>query len=87
MINSSLEWQAYRKDVIGEKINQTGGHPDLIKILHRVDHLVAELSKAEVIARQRKISFDRLPELSAVNDAIKSLEHFILEYAMVKLFS
>jgi hypothetical protein len=47
-------------------------------MLENIDTMVLRLSNAEVVARRNKRSFDKLDELRAVNEAIDTLEQWMI---------
>lgn len=83
MIGSSLDWDL-RRQSLKAQIKELPYNPDLKKLLSNIDEMVDDLSRAEVFARRYKKSIEDLPEVKKVNDAIQTLEKWIMLAALIK---
>lgn len=77
MIQVSLDWQE-RRATLGVQIRSLPYNRELLLMLTNIDKLVGKLSRAEVSARRKHRPVSELPELAAVNDAINTLEQWII---------
>jgi len=77
MITNSLDWPA-RKDELIAQMRTLPYSRDFSKMLVNIDTMVLRLSNAEVVARRNKRPFDKLDELRAVNEAIDTLEQWMI---------
>lgn len=83
MITCSLDWSD-RREEIQRKINVVPQNRELKKMLHTIDNLVRDLSRAEVDARRLNKEIEKLPELAKVNNAIETLEQWLIMGALLK---
>lgn len=83
MIASSLDWDLRRQELKAQ-IKELPYNPDLRKLLKNIDEMVDNLSRAEVFARRYKKSIEDLPEVKKVNDAIATLEKWIMLAALIR---
>lgn len=83
MIASSLDWDLRRVE-LKSQIKELPYNPDLRKLLKNIDEMVDNLSRAEVFARRYKKSIEDLPEVKKVNDAIATLEKWIMLAALIR---
>lgn len=77
MIKSSLEWED-RRSVLKQQIQNLPYNRQLRTMLTNIDGMIAKLSNAEVIARRKHSDIQQSSELKAVNDAIDTLEKWIM---------
>lgn len=77
MITNSLEWHQRRSE-LQQQMQSLPYNRELRKMLENIDTMVLRLSNAEVVARRNKRSFDKLDELRAVNEAIDTLEQWMI---------
>lgn len=83
MIKSSLDWEQSRRQELKQKILNLPYNRDLRNMLKNVDTMIVTLSKAEVNARRNHKKIENLTELQAVNDAIITLEKWIVMAALI----
>lgn len=83
MIKSSLDWQLTRKQLVAQ-MQQLPYNSDLHRMLYNIDAMITDLSRAEVEARRQKRSLDKLPELAKANDAIKTIEQWLMMAVFMK---
>jgi hypothetical protein len=77
MITNSLEWHQRRSE-LQQQMQSLPYSRDFSKMLVNIDTMVLRLSNAEVVARRNKRPFDKLDELRAVNEAIDTLEQWMI---------
>jgi hypothetical protein len=66
------------------QLSDIGYNPDLKRMYNNINHMVAELSKLEVVARtKQKYSITR-EKVEAINKAINHLESYLLIAKLMK---
>lgn len=83
MISNSLDWDLCRID-LKEKIQKFPFNPDLKKLLKNIDVMVDELSRLEVEARRTKHMIRCTEQAAKINDAIATLEKWIIMAAFLR---
>jgi hypothetical protein len=77
MITNSLEWHQRRSE-LQQQMQSLPYNRELRKMLENIDTMVLHLSNAEVVARRNKRPFDKLDALRTVNEAIDTLEQWMI---------
>lgn len=77
MIETSLDYTARREKLLAS-IRVLPYNKELRKMLHNIDDMVRDLSRAEVHARRSHKNTAELPELKRVNESINFLEQWIV---------
>jgi hypothetical protein len=77
MITNSLEWHQRRSE-LQQQMQSLPYNRELRKMLENIDTMVLRLSNAEVVARRNKRPFDELDALRTVNEAIDTLEQWMI---------
>jgi hypothetical protein len=83
MIGSSLDWDIHRQQ-LKSQIQTLPYNHDLRRLLKNIDAMVDELSRAEVFARRHRKAIVDLPEVKKVNEAIETLEKWIVMAALIR---
>ena len=83
MIKNSLEWSDNRLELL-RTMHQLPYNRDLRQVLSNIDTMVSKLSMAEVPARRLHQDTSKLPELKQVNDAIETLEQWLMLAALMR---
>lgn len=81
-ITSALDGKRVCNVLLAE-LNQLNYNPDLRKMLSNIENMITELSKKEVIARQRHDPSIVNSLLTDINNAVSHLEKFILVAKLV----
>lgn len=76
-IKHSLDWQKVNSQ-LRKQLSQVNYNPDLHHMLKNIDHMVTELSKDEVVARQTRRTTMWNNQLEKINKSINHLEKLIL---------
>jgi len=76
-IKHSLDWQKVNSQ-LRKQLSQVNYNPDLYHMLKNIDHMVTELSKDEVVARQTRRTTTWNNQLEKINKSINHLEKLIL---------
>lgn len=83
MITSSLDWEQRLRPELKQKILNLPYNRDLRTMLKNIDNMIMQLSKAEVNARRNHKKIESLTELQAVNNAISTLEKWLIMAALI----
>jgi hypothetical protein len=82
MITCSLDWPE-KRDELKKKVRKVPRNRELVILLNNIDDLVKDLSRAEVDARRHKKDIGSLKELADVNEAIETLEQWLVFGAFI----
>lgn len=81
MIKTSLEWAALETTLIHKSTNYTHGR-EIRRMIRNISFEVAELSRAEVLARRgKKMKAEEI--LAKVNQDIQTVQEFLLVAALI----
>jgi hypothetical protein len=81
LLQSSLDWQTARSDLLQKTTNLTHGR-EIRKMIENISVKVTELSKAEVAARRGR-SNSAAELISQINEDIETVEGFLLVAALL----
>lgn len=81
MIQTSLDWAAIETDLMHKSMNYMHGH-EIRRMVRNISFEVAELSRAEVLARRgKKLRAEEL--LVKINEDIQTVQEFLLVAALI----